>query len=264
MTPTDSLTYTPLFTHCPAPDIALGGPRQLTHTEARVPDGWEHGLAPQPQPHDPEPCQWAVALMLALIALAALRAPQLRRIFSNLDIDLLGTRRRANAFDTHTSSETRSILLLMFLGCVCQGILLASAVDPTASSHGTTLGIMMLLAGGCLLLQVTGYTAVGYTFTDSINASQWLKSFALSQALLALTLTIPAVTVLYYHNATFMLVITGIVLYILARLAFLCKGFRIFYNSLPSLVYFILYLCALEIVPVILLVKLATAAAEAV
>ncbi|MDE5596138.1 MAG: DUF4271 domain-containing protein, partial [Muribaculaceae bacterium] len=38
---------------------------------------------------------------------------------------------------------------------------------------------------------------------------------------------------------------------------FIWKGFSIFYNNIFSLVYFILYLCALEIIPLIYVFQLA-------
>ncbi|MBP3590263.1 MAG: DUF4271 domain-containing protein, partial [Muribaculaceae bacterium] len=40
-------------------------------------------------------------------------------------------------------------------------------------------------------------------------------------------------------------------IYVSARLIFIIKGFKIFYNGFISLIYFILYLCTLEIVPLI-------------
>ena len=51
------------------------------------------------------------------------------------------------------------------------------------------------------------------------------------------------------------MVATGSVLYLVVRLIFICKGFRLFYDNLLSSVYFILYLCTLEIAPLILLYK---------
>ncbi|MCH5320108.1 MAG: DUF4271 domain-containing protein, partial [Paramuribaculum sp.] len=49
----------------------------------------------------------------------------------------------------------------------------------------------------------------------------------------------------------------AMVLYVLARIMFIVKGFRIFYTNSASIVYFILYLCSLEIVPVTIFFYLA-------
>ncbi|MDE6061420.1 MAG: DUF4271 domain-containing protein, partial [Duncaniella sp.] len=45
----------------------------------------------------------------------------------------------------------------------------------------------------------------------------------------------------------------AIICYVLVRLIFIFKGFRLFYDNFGSLLYFILYLCTLEIVPPVLL-----------
>lgn len=51
--------------------------------------------------------------------------------------------------------------------------------------------------------------------------------------------------------------VIGGVMYLMVRVMFIYKGFRIFYINSFSLVYFILYLCTLEIAPVLMFVKLA-------
>ena len=223
----------------------------------RVVDVWSNGLDPQPQPAAREPASGAVAVLIALLAIVAFQAPQLKRILSGLDTELLGVRRRANAFDSHTLSESRTLGLLILLGCVCQAILLGAAIDSGAASNGHLLLALTGLTVGYYIFQYVAYAVVGYTFTDKINAAQWRHGFNLSQGLLGLCLVLPALGALYYREATTLMVIFGVIFYFMSRIAFLCKGFRIFYNGLSSLVYFILYLCAMEIIPVILVIVIA-------
>ncbi len=45
-------------------------------------------------------------------------------------------------------------------------------------------------------------------------------------------------------------------IYAASRAVFVVKGFKIFYHKLRSLLYFILYLCTLEIIPVLLIYRL--------
>lgn len=220
-------------------------------------DVWSDGLSPEGERGDMQPSSGIVALMLALMTLIAFGAPQLRRILSSLDTDLLGVRRRANAFESHTASESHMLMLLLLTGCVSQAILIGIATDPLAVSNGRLMGCLIGLTTGYCLFQYAAYGIVGYTFTDKINAEQWRKGFNLSQGVLGLVLLFPAVISLYYHEVTGLLVATGATLYIIARIAFICKGFRIFYNNLSSLVYFILYLCALEIIPVTAMLSIA-------
>ncbi len=223
----------------------------------RTVDVWSNGIEPRSRAEDTQPYSGAVALLIALVAVIAFEALQLRRILSSLDSDLFGVRRRANAFDSHTASESRTLAVLSVLGFVCQAILLGVAIDPRAVSNGPLLGALTVLTAGYYLFQYAACSIVGYTFTDSINASQWRKGFNLSQGISGLCLVLPAITILYYHKATEVLLLISLILYIITRIAYICKGFRIFYDQLPSLVYFILYLCALEIIPVMSVVMIA-------
>ncbi len=221
-------------------------------------DTWNLGMTPCNRPEEHQPASGIVALLIALMAIIAFESQQLRHILSNLDTDLLGVRRRVNAFDSHTASESRTIGVLILLSCVVQAIILAvfTGGNQTVSDF-PLLCKFIALTIGYYFFQWCAYRVVGFAFTDNINTVQWLKGFNLQQAILGLALLLPAIFVLYYHQASVIPVFVAIFLYIVARITFLCKGFRIFYNGLPSLVYFILYLCALEIIPVILVIKTA-------
>lgn len=228
----------------------------IAATTAR-PYEWTHGLQPVPRNQDLQPDSTIVLLWLVLATLIAFEAPSLKRLFKNLDTDLLGIRRRDNAFDSHTASESRALGLLIIMACLCQAVIIGIAVGGgDVVSNMSLLGTLMGVTAGYYIFQLLAYRVMGYTFTDKVNATQWLKGFHLSQGLTGLVLALPAVTALYYHKATTALLVTAATLYIIVRIAFICKGFRIFYTNLPSLVYFILYLCALEVIPVIIIVTM--------
>jgi len=241
--------------HCTPDQAPLDRASVIATTSVR--DVWSNGITPEGRREDTQPYSGAIALIIILLALIAFEAPQLRRILSSLDTDLLGVRRRANAFDSHTTAESRTSVLMLILGCVCQAILLGVAIDPSTRSNGPLLGCLAALTTGYYIFQYAACSVIGYIFTDNINAAQWRKGLNLSQGVLGLTLTIPAITILYYHEATKVLLSVSLILYIAARTAYICKGFRIFYNQLSSLVYFILYLCAIETIPVIFIVDIA-------
>ncbi len=105
------------------------------------------------------------------------------------------------------------------------------------------------------LWQLMAYRIVGYVFTDKLSGRQWLKGFNASQSLLGMALTIPALVVLFNPDVAPIVVTIGVVCYILARLIFIFKGFRLFYDNFGSLLYFILYLCTLEIVPPVIIYR---------
>lgn len=175
--------------------------------------------------------------------------------------NIFSVRRRQNAFDERaTVSEARVMLSLVMLLCLGEGILLytglnISDVEGIPTFEGVTLLILVALI--YYLWQLGVYRLIGYVFTTRRRAVSWFKGFTSSQALLAVMLAPPAMLALFMPALGTVLTAVGLVLYVVARLFFIIKGFRIFYHNSFSLVYFILYLCSLEIIPLIFIYKIA-------
>ncbi|MDE5799864.1 MAG: DUF4271 domain-containing protein [Paramuribaculum sp.] len=175
--------------------------------------------------------------------------------------NIFSVRRRQNAFDERaTVSEARVMFSLVLLLCLGEGILLytglnISDVEGIPTFAGVTL--MILVALIYYLWQLGVYRLIGYVFTTRRRALSWFKGFTSSQALLAVMLAPPAMLALFMPALGMVLTGVGLALYVVARLFFIIKGFRIFYHNSFSLVYFILYLCSLEIIPLIFIYKIA-------
>lgn len=220
-------------------------------------DSWERGLTGEQRPGDTRPWSGSVTLLIVLLAMVLLSAAHLRYLLGGFGTEMLGLRRRNNAFDSHTSSETRTLGLLLVTAIVCEGLILGVSINPAMISNPMLTLAMMGLMAGYYLWQVAIYSIVGYTFTDTFNASQWRRGFNYSQAMVGLAIIVPAFAVMFYPSMAHAALWLSAACYLLARLAFLFKGFRIFYNGLPSLIYFILYLCTLEIIPVVIVYSIA-------
>ncbi|MDE6099380.1 MAG: DUF4271 domain-containing protein, partial [Muribaculaceae bacterium] len=197
-------------------------------------------------------------LTLIFVALA-LNFRHCPKIFSNFSSELLSVRRRANVFDEHTTNETRVLILLIIQYVAYLGILLyalAGLGHTLETSHiFQTTASLMGLAGAYYCFQLCAYNVVGYVFGTPDNRRQWIRGFNASQALAGLTLMIPALITIFYPDAARPTLAVAAVFYIIARAAFIIKGFRIFFTGISSLVYFILYLCTLEIIPVIIIYR---------
>ena len=100
---------------------------------------------------------------------------------------------------------------------------------------------------------LAGYNIVGYAFGDTHKRKAWLRAYNATQVPLALALTIPVTLAVFDPPAAGVALIIAAALCVLARIAFFIKGFSIFYINISSPFYFILYLCTLEITPVIFL-----------
>lgn len=178
-----------------------------------------------------------------------------RRMLSIYGQNIWTVRRRVNAFDEHTTNERSVIAILIFQLCIYIGILLSAKINTIIPINPNNIMIttccVIGIYGIYYLFQLLIYSLIGYVFIDKISSSQWIKGFNSSHIFLGFALIIPTVVSIFYPETTETMITIACILYIIARLMFISKGFRIFYNKIHSLFYFILYLCTLEIIPVI-------------
>jgi len=216
--------------------------------------GWMSGIKGLERPVTPGADTGILAMVVMLLVLVGLNMRHVRRLFRTITQDLWSVRRRANAFDDHTVKETRTIVILLLQLCVFEGILLflwLGETGPATRDVFLPVGKLACLAMGFYLFELLACTTVGYVFTDRVNAVLWRRGLNASSVMLGITLTVPTLVSLFYPSVTTVMLWLSAGLYIMSRLVHVAKGFRIFYNNFPSLLYFILYLCTLEIIPVI-------------
>ena len=176
---------------------------------------------------------------------------------------MFSTRRRENLFEDHTVNETSIQVALIANTCIVEGFLIYLAVLllRPALAEGLQANVFPHIAAFCVLaalfygVQWLVFKTLGYTFIDKEGTKLWLDGFKATQSLLGLVLVPVLMLVMCYPSHGKMLILIGALLYLVIRLVFIYKGFRIFYSNLSSVFYFILYLCAVEIVPLVLLTK---------
>lgn len=220
---------------------------------------WTEGVAPQPRPLLPGYDDGVTSLVAAIFILLAVSVSRHTTFLKTFASALLSGRRAQNTFDDeHTVDESRITAALLLVCCVCEGIIAYFAATLAGADAPPFATIAAATAGAALLMgcQTAAYVLTGYAFAPRQgDTRQWLRGFFASQSLLGLCLAVPALALLFYPGAAMAGVGAGAALYIIARLMFITKGFRFFYTNMFSLVYFILYLCTLEIVPVIFLCR---------
>ncbi len=219
------------------------------------------GAKAEPLPGGPLRDTPSMALLLVGVMLVVVSYRTGYKYLENFAHNMFSVRRRDNLFEDHTMSETRILSALMANTCIVEGLLMYAGIDlwlPTlsASLHSHVSWYVLAFTGIALLFyvgQLVVYNVVGRVFTDAVNTRLWVAGFNATQSLLGLLLLPLAAVVMVTPAATKQMLTCAIILYFSARIVFICKGFRIFYGNLPSLVYFILYLCAVEIVPIVVL-----------
>lgn len=216
--------------------------------------GWMSGIPGECRPVSAGTDTGILATVVMSLVLVGFNMRHVRRLFRPIAKDLLTVRRRDNAFDDHTVKETRTIVILLLQLCVFEGILLflwLGDTRPAGDSVFVQVGKLTLLAMTFYLFELLACQTIGYVFTDHVNAKQWRRGLNASSVMLGMALAVPTLLSLFYPSTTLCMLWLAGGMYAVSRLIYVAKGFRIFYNKFPSLLYFILYLCTLEIIPLI-------------
>ncbi|MCM1482897.1 MAG: DUF4271 domain-containing protein [Muribaculaceae bacterium] len=217
------------------------------------------GITPEPRPMLPGYNTGVMCLIIGIFLIISSNFRHYSTFLKTFAQDLWKVRSRQNVFNDHTVSETRVQVSLIMLLCICEGIIIYSAIARSIPVDHIfiTIALTSALAAVYYLWQRVAYATIGYVFATEESTTQWVKGFRASQCLLAITLVLPAMIVLFNPGSAGAMIFIGLTLYVTARIIFIFKGFRIFYDNYFSLVYFILYLCTLEIVPPVFICKAA-------
>ena len=171
---------------------------------------------------------------------------------------LYDIRERKNVFDDITINESLITWTMNLNTCIYEGIIIFEAIQHY-SGIGITPSEKAIALTACLsgtilylLFQKFLYSVLGYTFGgNDAKSTAWMAGFDASQGLLGITL-LPIAAILttqYFEQG--IVINYAILLYILARLVFILKGYRIFFSKINAQFYFILYLCIAELSPLV-------------
>lgn len=203
---------------------------------------------------------WIYMILVVLFSAVGLRFHNSPRYVKALLGDLIETRTRNNVFDD-TVRETSLMVLLDVLWCACGGVLLwKSLVVPEWAPMGIPEGArplegMLLCMGMCVAYTVflmMAYWVTGNVFSNAASTSSWLKGASASMGIQTVILLPMALLVLSQPQWNTVVLPIALGAFILGKITFIIKGFRIFFNRFSSCLLFLYYLCGLEIVPLIM------------
>lgn len=212
---------------------------------------------------------WVYLALTVMFCVICLKFKGNSRYMKALYSDLIDTRLRSNVFD-ETVRETSLLVLMNIMWVLNAGVMLWTAVrqysglyegvgavlSPNSMSITCPEWIGISICAGvsavCMLIQMIAYWVVGNVFSDRHKTGLWVKGAAASTALETFLLFPISLLMLIYPEWHEMLLWMGIGVFILGKIVFLYKGFRIFFAEISSWMLFLYYLCSLEIVPLIL------------
>lgn len=196
---------------------------------------------------------YTLVAVLLFFVLLCFNARHVARLFNNFLSDIWSVRQRENIFEEHVAAESQILILMNLLTSVLEGILLFNyfRLQIAGLPFFISLAYTTVVAIGFNVFSIAACSTVGYAFTSTSLASRWRRGLLSSQALLGLFLLIPTIIIIVRPNSVGVCTTIAAIMYILARMLYITNGIRIFYTDYFSWLYFILYLCTLEIIPML-------------
>lgn len=173
--------------------------------------------------------------------------------------DFFFERKQENMFDSRTDSELRGQLFLVFQTCFVLGVLFFDYTQEHMTevfnqvSPYKILGVSVGVCSAYYLLKLLLYSFVNYIFFERSQSRQWIEIQFLSILALGLALLPVTLLVVYFDINFHSLTILFVLILIVVKALLLYKCSRIFFNYRGGGVHLILYFCALEIVPALIL-----------
>ena len=250
--------YEPRFTEA-FPDSSGNSLKIVRPENARVMTVPQDTAAATPRHISPLYDNGSMLLVLAVIFITTVSYRKGYKYVADFFHNISSVRERQNLFEDHTVKETQIMTALTANTCIFGAILLYIAYGflyhPTEPAATPVFGFVAALSAFAALYHIAMLGLcwlLGFIFSDKLSTGLWLDGVKASASMLGVMLAPITFAILIFPAFVKTGLIMAIILYFLARIIVIYKAFRIFFNNLQSLLYFILYLCSVEIVPVVL------------
>ena len=202
----------------------------------------------------------AIALtLLACFFLSSIALARGKKFLSQQVKDFVLHRERTSIFDSSTAADVRYLLVLVLQTCVLSGITFLNYFHDTCPALMNRVSPLLLLGiyvGFCLayfLLKWLIYMFLGWTFFDKNKTNIWLESYSALIYYVGFALFPVVLCLVYFDLSLTNLVIIGAIILIFTKILMFYKWIKLFFHQFSGLFLLILYFCALEIVPCLLL-----------
>ena len=202
----------------------------------------------------------AIALtLLACFFLSSIALARGKKFLSQQVKDFVLHRERTSIFDSSTAADVRYLLVLVLQTCVLSGITFLNYFHdtcPALMDHVSSLLLLGIYVGFCLayfLLKWLLYMFLGWTFFDKNKTNILLESYSALIYYVGFALFPFVLFLVYFDLSLTNLVIIGSIILIFTKILMFYKWIKLFFHQFSGLFLLILYFCALEIVPCLLL-----------
>ena len=202
----------------------------------------------------------AIALtLLVCFFLSSIALARGKKFLSQQVKDFVLHRERTSIFDSSTAADVRYLLVLVLQTCVLSGITFVNYFHdtcPALMDHVSSLLLLGIYVGFCLayfLLKWLLYMFLGWTFFDKNKTNIWLESYSALIYYVGFALFPFVLFLVYFDLSLTNLVIIGSIILIFTKILMFYKWIKLFFHQFSGLFLLILYFCALEILPCLLL-----------
>lgn len=217
------------------------------------------GFEGSPISYSPRTDDVVALALLSCFFLSSIALSRGKKFLTQQVKDFVMHRERTSIFDNSTAADVRYQIVLVAQTCVLAGIVFFNYFHDTRPMLMDRISPILLLGvyvGFCLtffLLKWLLYMFLGWVFLDKNKTNIWLESYSSLIYYLGFAL-FPFVLFLVYFDLNLTnLVIIGLVLLIFTKILMFYKWVKLFFHHFETLFLLILYFCALEIVPCLLL-----------
>ncbi|NDW13030.1 DUF4271 domain-containing protein [Bacteroides sp. 214] len=201
------------------------------------------------------------AILLACLLLSVFILARYRKLLELLGQNFILHKNRSSLFISVTSADMRFMLLLVLQTCLLLGICLLTYfkdLTPELTQHVSPHLLLTLYCCICVvyfILKWITYLFVGWVFLDKTTVRLWIESYFTIIYFVGFVLFPLTLFSVYFNLSTNLLFISGIVILIVVKILIFYKSIKFFFGQASSLVALILYLCALEIIPIFMVFK---------
>lgn len=170
-------------------------------------------------------------------------------------------RERASIFADGSTIDIRFHLLLLLQTCIFSGLLIYNYFNDTSSflMEEYSSGVLLTFyIGACwvyLAFKCLSYRFLGWIFFDKIKTNLWMESYFTLIYYVGFVLFPFVLLLIYFDLSVNYLVIIGLIFGLFVKILMFCKWIKLFFNHFIGLFLLILYFCALEIIPCLLLYR---------
>ncbi len=217
------------------------------------------GFEGEPLSYSPRTDDVISLTLLVCFFLSSIALARGKKFLTQQVKDFILHRERTSIFDSSTAADVRYLIVLTVQTCVLSGIVFFNYFHDKQPMLMERIPPLLLLGGyvgSCLVyffLKWIIYMFLGWVFFDKNRTNIWLESYSTLIYYAGFAL-FPFVLFLVYFDLNLTnLIRFGLTILIFTKILMFYKWIKLFFHQLNTLFLLILYFCALEIVPCLLL-----------